>query len=173
MLAYLFFHRPGEGVDVAAYEDGLRRFHASLGSARVSGFVASRTYRVGERYCDWYLVETSAALDALNDAAVGRSTAPVHDAVAHMAADGAGKLLKLAAGSPDAGAHYEIRFAKPRGMAYADLYARLDRWTRKAGVGLWRRMMVLGPPPEFCLLSPAEEELPAELEPETLRRDPV
>jgi hypothetical protein len=173
LLAYLFFHRPDEGVDVAAYEEGLRRFHASLAAVRAGGFVSSRTYRVGDRYCDWYLVETSAALDALNEAAVGGSTGPVHDAVARMAADGAGKLLRLAAGSPDAGARCEIRFSKPRGMAYADLYANLERWTRKAGVGLWRRMMVLGPPPEFCLLAPAEETLPAELNAETFRREPV
>jgi hypothetical protein len=34
-------------------------------------------------------------------------------------------------------------------------------------------MMVLGPPPEFCLLSPAEVELPRELRPEVLRREAV
>jgi hypothetical protein len=34
-------------------------------------------------------------------------------------------------------------------------------------------MMVLGPPPEFCLLAPSEIQLPAEMSPEILRRDPV
>lgn len=173
MLAYLFFHRPDQGVEVAAYEEGLRRFHAALAASRPKGFVFSRTYRVGDRYCDWYLVETSAALDSLNDAAVGGLSGPVHDAVARMAVDGAGKLLRLAAGSPSPDARYEIRFAKPRGMKYADLYASLGRWTRQDGVGLWRRMMVLGPPPEFCLLAPSEARLPSELTPEIFRRDPV
>jgi hypothetical protein len=173
LLAYLFFHRPDQGVDAGAYEEGLRRFHASLAAARANGFVSSRTYRVDQRYCDWYLVENSAALDSLNDAAVAGSTGPVHDAVAHMAVDGAGKLLRLAAGSADADSPYEIRFAKPRAMPYAQLYATLSRWTERPGFGLWRRMMVLGPAPEFCLLAPSAERLPAELTPEVFRREPV
>jgi len=32
---------------------------------------------------------------------------------------------------------------------------------------------VLGPPPEFCLLSPTEVQLPAEMHPEVLRRKPI
>jgi hypothetical protein len=37
---------------------------------------------------------------------------------------------------------------------------------RPSGVALWRRMMVLGPPPEFCLVSRELAQLPAELAPE-------
>jgi len=34
-------------------------------------------------------------------------------------------------------------------------------------------MMVLGPPPEFTLITPSELELPADMHPEVLRREPI
>jgi hypothetical protein len=173
VLAYLFFHRPGPNADVAAYDDGLRRFHAALASAQVPGFAGSRTYRVGDRYCDWYLVQTSASLDALNDAAVSGARASSHDAVARAAVDGEGKLLRLAGGAYDAGAPLEARFSKPRGMSYPDLYRRLQEWTSRPGFSLWRRMMVLGPAPEFVMLGPSDPGLPADMNPETFRREPL
>lgn len=171
MIAYLFFHDHSSQADVAQYEEGLRRFHASLAAAGVPGFVESRTYRVGTQYCDWYVVTSSAALDPLNDAAVsGRRSAP-HAAVAREAVDFAGKLLKLAAGEYDAGATTEIRFSKPGGTTYADLYRNLEPFTSTPGVSLWRRMMVLGPPPEFCLLAKSDVTLPPDLNPQVLRRE--
>ena len=173
MLAYLFFHRPGPGADIAGYESGLLRFHAAVSAAGLEGFAGSRTYRVGGGYCDWYLVESSAALDGLNDAAVSGARSPHHDAVARVAVDGAGKLLRLAAGTYAADAPFEIRFSKPRGMSYPDLYRTLQTWTHRAGVSLWRRMMVLGPAPEFCLLAPDRFELPASTTPEVLHREPL
>jgi hypothetical protein len=114
-------------------------------------------------------------MDVLNAAAVSGERTAAHDAVAGMAADGVGKLFNLAAGdhlSVLAGG-FEVRFAKPAGMRYADLYARLQPWTAPPGVSLWRRMMVLGPPPEFCLISPSEVALPAEMHPEVFRRQPL
>jgi hypothetical protein len=170
VLAYVFSHRPAPGVDVAGYEAALREFHDSLGSHRPRGFASSLTYRIGDGYSDWYLLEDSAAMDALNEAAVsGARTAP-HHAVARLAVDGVGKLLSLAAGEHDDAAGSEIRFAKPQGMAYADLYASLQLATAVKGVGLWRRMMVLGPAPEFCLTAQTLVELPAALRPEVFAR---
>lgn len=160
-------------VDPRDYEEGLRRFHAALADAMVPGFGGSRTYRLGDGYCDWYLVENSAALDALNDAAVSGARSSLHDAVARHATDSAGKLLKLAAGPYDPDAGYEIRFSKPGGMTYPELYKLLKPWTDRTDVSLWRRMLVLGPPPEFCLLSRSEQKLPAEVQPEVLIRDAV
>ena len=170
MLAYLFFHRPSAATDVEAYERELRRFHAALGAAGLEGFRGSATYRVGDGYCDWYLVDTSAALDALNEAAVSGARSGHHDSVARVAVDGQGKLMRLAAGRYDPEAPVEVRFSKPQGMTYGDLYARLEAWTDRPGVSLWRRMMVLGPPPEFTILAPAELDLPADMKPETIRR---
>src|SRR3984893_17894915 len=172
LLAYVFSHRHSGGVESAAYEDSLRRFHEALASAAPSGFIKSTSFRIGGEFSDWYLVESSAALDVLNAAAVSGARAAVHDAAARMAAGGAGKLLSLAAGQPSMESGFEIRFAKPDGMADVDLYARLQTWTGAPGVSLWRRMMVLGPPPEFCLVAPSEVELPADMHPAMLAREP-
>jgi len=173
LLAYVFSHRPGSGVDTLAYEEALRRFHAALASAPSKGFVRSSTYRIGDGYSDWYLVESSAALDPLNEAAVAGARSSTHDAVAHMSADGAGKLLALISGPVTTAPGFEMRFSKPPGMRYPDLYARLKPWTDRREVSLWRRMMVLGPAPEFCLVAPSERQLPSEMRPEILRREPV
>jgi hypothetical protein len=173
LLAYVFSHRPAHGVDISAYEDSLRRFHKALAETSSSGFIVSTTFRIGGAYSDWYLLESSAALDVLNAAAVSGSRAAPHDSAARMAADGVGKLLSLAAGEYSPSAGFEVRFAKPAGMTYADLYARLQGWTGRPGVSLWRRMMVLGPAPEFCMVTASEVELPAEMHPEVLRRAPI
>jgi hypothetical protein len=173
LLAYVFFHRAAPGVQTPDYETALRRFHSSLAGAPPPGFIGSSTYRVGGGYADWYLVEGSAALDVLNEAAVNAARSPSHDAVAHMSSDGAGKLLTLISGAASAGAGFEIRFSKPAGTGYRDLYERLKPWTDQAELTLWRRMMVLGPPPEFCLLAPSEIQLPAEMRAEIFRREPV
>jgi hypothetical protein len=163
LLAYVFSHRPASDVDVGDYEAALQRFHATLAAARPGGFVSSSTFRVGDGYSDWYLVET----------AVSGARTPVHDAAARMAVDGVGKLLSLAGGQPTAEPGFEIRFSKPKGMAYADLYERMQPIASRPGSSLWRRMMVLGPPPEFYLVSSSEIELPSEFRPEVLRREPI
>jgi hypothetical protein len=173
LLAYVFSHRPARAVDAHAYEESLRQFHTALADAAPSGFISSRTFRLGDTYSDWYMVENSAALDVINAAAVSGSRAQAHDAAARMAADGVGKLLKLHAGEYFAGAGFEVRFAKPPGMGYVDLYARMQAWSGAPEVSLWRRMMVLGPAPEFTMITPSEVELPADMQPEVLRREPI
>ena len=173
MLAYVFFHRAASGVEAPSYEAGLRRFHEALRSEPPPGFVSSTTYRIGNGYADWYLVDNSAALDRLNEAAIKGARSAPHDAVAHMSADGAGKLLMLRSGSARPEPGFEIRFSKPAGTSYAELYERLTTWTDRAEVSLWRRMMVLGPAPEFCLVAPSALDLPQEMRPELLRREPI
>ncbi len=173
MLAYVFSHRPAAGVDVAVYEAALNRFHAALAGAPPAGFVSSSTFKVGDRYSDWYLVDGSAALDVLNAAAVSGVRTTAHNDAAHMAVDAVGKLYTLVSGEPAAGPGFEIQFSKPAGVGYADHYARLRPYSGVTGVSLWRRMMVLGPPPEFCLISPSDVDLPHEYRPEVLRRDPI
>jgi hypothetical protein len=173
LLAYVFSHQPAPDVDVARYEETLRRFHRALAELRPRGFIRSLTYRSGTRYSDWYLLEDSSALDQLNVAAVSGGRAAAHDEAARMAVDGVGKLMSLTAGEAEVAAGFEMRFAKPAGMGYAQLYAALERWTREPGNGLWRRMMVLGPPPEFCLTSTEPADLPAEMRPETVDRTAI
>ena len=173
MLAYVFSHRPAAGVDIGEYEAVLREFHRHLAGATLAGFVSSSTYRTGDGYADWYLLENSAALDVLNEAAVTGARESPHRAVARMAVNGAGKLLSLAAGEHVAGARVETRFEKPPGMAYPQLYAALQPLTAGGAAGLWRRMMVLGPPPEFCITSRAGIELPLAARAEVVARTPI
>lgn len=170
MLAYVFSHRPAPGMDAARYEAVLREFHDRLAAAPPRGFLSSLTYRIGDAYSDWYLLVDSAAMDALNEAAVSGARSTPHDTAARMAVDGVGKLLSLVAGEHDGAAGREIRFAKPPGMAYADLYSSLEPATAHKGAGLWRRMMVLGPPPEFCLTAPSPVQLPDAIHPEVITR---
>jgi len=173
VIAYQFFHQIEDGADDVEYEAGLRHFHVAMREAGIPGFVGSRTYRTGDTYFDWYVVETSAALDYLNDAAVTGSRSPLHDSVAVHAVSFTGKLLKLAAGRYDPEFGVEIRFSKPRGMLYPDLYRQLEPWTARPDTSLWRRMMVLGPAPEFSLLARTEVVLPREMEPVLMRLEPV
>jgi len=168
LLAYVFSHRAARGVETEAYEDSLRLFHRALATAALSGFIASTTFRIRGDYSDWYLLESSAAMDVLNGAAVSGDRAGPHDAVAGM-----GKLFNLAAGEHSLEVGFEVRFSKPAGMKYSELYARLQPFTASPGAGLWRRMMVLGPAPEFCLVTPSEVALPAEMRPEVFRREPI
>lgn len=173
MLAYVFSHRPHTSTGTEMYEAALRRFHGALARGGLRGFVASRSYRIGPGYADWYVVQDSAALDVLNEAAVSGDRAGSHDVVAGLAADGVGRLLTLAEGEVDLDATYEFRFAKPPGMTYAHLYAKLRPWTSQANVGLWRRMMVLGPPPEFSLLCRSKTDLPADIRPDLVELLPM
>src|ERR1051326_2320732 len=118
MLAYVFAHQPAKDADIAAYEETLRRFNEELAKSRPFGFVASTTFRMAGGYSDWYLVESSAALDFLNEAAVSGSPAGPHDAAAGMPESGTGKLLKRAEGEAGLTAERVTLFAKPAGMSY-------------------------------------------------------
>jgi hypothetical protein len=173
MLAYVFFHRPGPQAGTIPYEAALRSFHESLRADPPAGFLGSGSYRIGGGYADWYMVADSAALDRLNEAAIGNRARSSHDTVAHMSSDAAGKLFTLIAGEPRSESGFETRFSKPKGMTYPELYERLKNFTVRPDVSLWRRMMVLGPPPEFCLVSRSELDLPPDMSPETMPREVV
>ena len=161
-LAYLFWHRPAPGVDPAAYEGRLRAFHAALelpGSRTVR--LASAPWLAGEGpvYEDWYPVEGWEALGALNERAVSGPRRTPHDAAAEHAGTGAGGVYRRVSGpgSDPAGAAQWL--AKPPGRAYADWLPELVA-TAGDRAAVWQRQMVLGPAPEFCVLSPAPADLP-------------
>jgi hypothetical protein len=109
-------------------------------------------------YEDWHLLEDSAALDVLNEAAVTHARQAVHDRVAGMAANGAAGLYGLRSGVriEPAVAYW---MSKPAGMKYADFDESLQPLIA-SGCCLWGRRMTLGPTPEFCLHAPAEVKLP-------------
>jgi hypothetical protein len=179
VLAYIFWHHPRPEVDLAEYERSLRSFHHALAESGVEGFVRSDSFRLrgapwindgGDSYADWYLVEGSFALDPLNDVAVSGARRLGHDEAARASARGVGGLYRLVEGEAalDGGAA-EMWLTKPRTTPYEQFY----EWARpraREGGGLWRRQMVLGPAPEFCLVTASAAAPPAAFDPIAVNR---
>jgi hypothetical protein len=181
VLAYLFWHWPRDDIDTETYERSLAAFHEALMAAPSDGLRGSATFRiegatwvgpVPRAYEDWYLLDGSFALDLLNEAAVSGSRRGPHDDAARAAAGGAGGLYQLKSGEPEvAGARFVAWLTKPPDTDYQDFYALLEPWTGQPGRSLWRRQMVLGPAPEFCLLGVERLRFPASLEPVGVERE--
>lgn len=178
VLAYVFWHWPRADAAAGVYEALQRPFHEALRSAPPPGFLGSRVLALAgaswaaegrEAYEDWYLVEGSAALDPLNEAAVSAPRRAAHDAAAAAAAGGTAGLYRLRLGEPGEVPHAAAWFAKPPGMSYSALFATLEPLVRSEGAALWARQMTLGPTPEFCLQSARPVALPAAFFPETVR----
>ena len=102
-----------------------------------------------DSYEDWYLVENSAALDALNEAAISAARKSPHDRAASHAGGGHGGLYRLRAGQLVSAPAFTAWFSKPDGWGYAQLFERLTP-SLALGGALWQRQMALGPG-EFCL----------------------
>ncbi len=147
MLAYVFWHQPKAGVDRDAYEAAQRAFHEKIDAPSGCFRLAALPFDRGSGYEDWYLVEGWAELGALNDAATDPARRDGHDRAAELAADGWGAVYALARGTAEipAGA---IWHEKERGRPTADLTDSLPTGT------VWRRQLVLGPAPEFCIATP-------------------
>ena len=142
MLAYLFWHRPAESVDADRYEQRLRSFHERLYADPPAGFRGSAAFRVDDGYEDWYLIDDWTALGVLNDAAIDARHAPDHDAVAGLAAGGAGAVYRHITG--------DLGLADGGRADWS--HKRPDTGPDPAEEALWQRQLVLGPAPEFCLL---------------------
>jgi hypothetical protein len=169
VLAYVFWHRPAAGQDVAAYEAGVAAFHAALAADPPAGFGGSCTVPVaaapwlegdGPAYEDWYLVPSWAALGELNLHAVSGSRAGPHDAAAALAGTGSAGVYALLAGPAEAPAQpHRAWLAKPDGMPYERFHAAL-RDALPPGASAWQRQMVLGPAGEYAVASPEPLALP-------------
>jgi hypothetical protein len=163
VLAYVFWHRAGEGVAAEDYEAASLRFQRSLASQPPGGFVGSACLRAdqlpwlgggGAGYEDWYVVEDFAALGVINEAALGRGHRTSHDGAARLSGEGAGGVYRLIDGSPDLdGIALATWISPPRGHHQPLLDDFLADGGEPGHASLWRRQMVLGPAPELCLLS--------------------
>jgi hypothetical protein len=165
VLAYVFWHRPLDDLPVEAYEHAEIAFHRSLAHAPPSGFQSSAVFRVaglpwfeGSGYEDWYFVEDYTALGVLNMAAVGHGHRTVHDDVAHRFGSGAGGLYGLIEGHPPvgpgafAGESAAIWVGRSPGIERRAIGELLGDGMDARHASLWRRQLVFGPAPEFCLL---------------------
>lgn len=152
MLAYVFWHWAAIPM---GYESALISFHRALAADPPPGFQSSRVFRVGNRpwfdvesaYEDWYFVDDFTALGALNDAAVHGSRKASHDAVASRPAGGVAALYGHVSGDVIRPRHATFR-SKPAGISYFSFGK-----TIPADAEVWQRKMVLGPAPEFCILT--------------------
>lgn len=179
MLAYVFWHWPQENVARSAYLDHLADFHRTLAANRPVGFQRSMVFGIrganwlntsGEAFEEWYLLDDSAAMDRLNEAAVSGACEAPHNLVAREAADGTGGLYRLRAGQENlAQARFALWLSKPAGVSYQDFYSSLQSITSQPGVTLWGRQMTLGPTTEFCLHSSA----PIQLDGHSIPLEPV
>lgn len=173
MIAYMFWHVPRAGADEAVYAARLARFQEELEQAgtAVTGLAADPvSFRLGDVpwinagrpvYLDCYLMDGTARMDTLNGAAVNGTLAAPHANIAALYGSGAGSLYGARIGTP----HPEMAlhaywFSKPAGMTYPELDDAVGPILGDYGC-LLRRMMVLGPSPEFCLIAPDTVNLPA------------
>ncbi len=173
MLAYLFWHRPRDDAATAAYEQAHIAFHRSLAHAPPVGFQGSAAFRVAKLpwlppaaaaqgrpdsgYEDWYLVDDYAALGVLNEAAVGRGHRGAHDDAARRSGESAGGLYGFVEGHrppPVVVTPLAVWVTQPRGSGRHELGELLGDGIDPRHASLWRRQLVLGPAPEFCLLAP-------------------
>jgi len=148
VLAYVFWHRPRDGVGAAEYEARLRAFHDSLEDASASFRLHALPFGGGPPgYEDWYLIDDWPALGELNRRAVDAAHRPGHDAAAGLTAAGWGGVYELLRGAaePPPGVRW---VDKPPGEPYEDFVAGLGADT------VWRRQLVLGPAPELCAVTP-------------------
>jgi hypothetical protein len=182
VLAYLFWHRPQDPDAVEAYEQAQLCFHRSLSRSPPVGLCGSAVFRVAALpwltpavgggadsapgqsggYEDWYLVEDFAALGVLNEAAVGRGHRTSHDDLARRFGSGSGGLYALVEGDRAKIAErpgllgessLAIWVGRPPGSRRRMLGELLGDGMDPRHASLWRRQLVLGPAPEFCLLA--------------------
>jgi hypothetical protein len=119
---------------------------------------------------DWYVLENSAALDAINMAAVsGRCEAP-HDEVAAWSRDEATGLYRLRGGMLAPGEAVHAYWCE-RGpdQSHGQLLETLTELAPAEDYALWSRQMGLSPAPEFCLRSRLPLELPTGIAPAATR----
>lgn len=161
MIAYVFWHRPREGVDQERYEQAAERFHRSLHRSPPAGFRRSALLRTstlrwlpGEGwYEDWHLLDDFCALGVLNEAAVAARHRSAHDQVAGLFGEGAGAVYRLLEGDGEMVQPLAVWVSRPPGARALPLGDLLGDGMDREGAGLWRRQLVLGPAPEYCLLA--------------------
>ena len=170
MLAYVFWHRPRDPARAQDYEHAQLTFHRSLARSRPVGMCGSASFRVahipwlaqpdGEQasggYEDWYLVEDFTALGVLNEAAVGHGHRTPHDEAARRFGSGAGALYGLLEGTRSdllSAVSLAVWVQRPPGSQRRPLGELLGDGMDPRRASLWRRQLVFGPAPEFCLLA--------------------
>lgn len=166
--AYVFWHGRDASVSESDYRDRLLSFHARLAEAAPGGFLGSRVLRYDslpwlpdgtEAWEDWYFIHDTSVLDRLDEIAMSARLREPHDRVAKMAVKGTAGLYRLRFGDAKATPSHVYWVSKPAGESYDAFYDRV-RALGENVLALWGRQMVLGPTPEFCIISSGSLDLP-------------
>jgi hypothetical protein len=196
ILKFVLWTWPSATASVDGFRDSRVEFHRVMARHKVDGFLGSGMFSVdtapwagaflfenspwstGHRtvFEEWYLFHGSAALDAINER--------VHEGPYK---ESHGKFLRQDLGGECAGLYYARKGAveqaldgltRPRTTLWfnktSGTYdALLDRLGPAMGASrcvLWRRLLVLGPTPEFHVDVDADTALPEDLRPFRVRR---
>jgi hypothetical protein len=199
ILKFVLWTWPSATASAAEFRDSRVKFHRVMAQHKVDGFLGSAMFSIdtapwsgaflfenspwatGHRtvYEEWYLFHGSAALDAVNER--------VHEGPYK---ESHGKFLRHDLGGECAGLYYARKgdvgqalagvqkpghtlwFNKASGT-YDALLEQLAPTLASSECALWRRLLVLGPTPEFHIDVDAPTTLPEELRPYRVRRTRV
>jgi len=174
-LAYVFWQWPRSGVSSSVYEKKLWSFQSALKVARPDLVTDLLTYQIDSLpwgpkdaplYEDWYLVDDFADLGSLNDAAVAGGIKGAHDSVAGDYLKGSGGVFKrVLRNLPLDETRHVTWIEKDIGVAYQSYYDEVANELGSRETDLWRRQMVLGPSPQFCVHSADPVEFPDSFHP--------
>lgn len=115
---------------------------------------ASLPWLAGEGWCeDWHLLDDFSALGVLNEAAVAAGHRSAHDEVAGLYGGGAGAVYKLLEGNGEIVQPQAVWVSRPPGAKALPLGDLLGDGMDRESASLWRRQLVLGPAPEYCVLT--------------------
>jgi hypothetical protein len=180
MIGYVFWHQKIDSVSSNDYERTLKEFHEKLVGARIRGYLGSVSlkiegaYWMGSKksgYEDWYYMTDSGVIDILNHGAVSGNMMPIHNNAAGLATGMHAGLYQLKSSSAN---HREstwcIWLSKPGGMSYDDFNSMISSTVPAHSIDYWRRQMVLGPTPEFCITSDNRIDINPETKPIYVKR---
>jgi len=183
-IAYVFWHWPRPEVSRESYETKLASFLGALSADKPAGLLEAVSFRLdglpwasqssSSIYEDWYVVEDFSALGVLNDAAISAGARGPHDSIAEEYMKGAGGVFaSVRSNIPLPQARFATWVEKPIGPSYQSYYESLARNLGDRKTDIWRRQLVLGPSPQFCIHSVEALHVPADLRPISSRLQPI